>query len=364
MNVLALLLTAAASGLWAHDYPIKPVGVTVRVEPDRVVADIRSDSIYWIEEVVGNESLSPAGWKSEELARAEKYTNEHLRLAADGRPLAGKLVWAEYVQRPWQVNEQGEVRLRMAYSSAWDASVLSGAADFFEDYRRERLEAKEPILPIMDFRTRLKIAGSSSAPFELKPGDFDFKVPVAQARSGPIRRFIESAAMGARRVLFFMEGWAALAGLALSLSARSTPAFIALLAGLAWPAAAPAIPAWTAGVAATLSAGRWTGEGTSPWLEAGALALLGAAWAGDANFWLPRAAPGVLERLGCGIGAALAAALALIAGLLAVTLERNRSRRASESGAATLFERRRRLAATVLLIVAACGLCGELFKRA
>ena len=49
--VPALLLLSRFAA--AHDYPIKPVSVVLRVEPDRITADIDSDSIYWIEEVVG-----------------------------------------------------------------------------------------------------------------------------------------------------------------------------------------------------------------------------------------------------------------------------------------------------------------------
>src|SRR5471032_1059836 len=98
LPVLLLLARPAA----AHDYPIKPVSIALRVEPDRIAADIDSDSIFWIEEV--SSSVPPHDWPADALAKAEAYVNAHLRLKADGRPLAGRLIAASYVQRPWEVN--------------------------------------------------------------------------------------------------------------------------------------------------------------------------------------------------------------------------------------------------------------------
>src|SRR6266478_2885888 len=122
MSALAFLWLALVPHARAHDYPIKPVRVVLRVEPGRVVADIDSDSIYWIEEVTGNESMPSTNWRAEDLERAQKYANEHLRLKSGGKPLIGRLGWAEYIQRPWQVNEQGRFRLRMVYPAVADGS--------------------------------------------------------------------------------------------------------------------------------------------------------------------------------------------------------------------------------------------------
>jgi hypothetical protein len=363
MSALSLLWLAAVPGLWAHDYPIKPVQAVLRVEPDRVVADIASDSIYWIEEVVGHEHMSPRGWPAKDKEKVERYVNEHLRLKADDRPLSGRLVWAVYVQQPWQVNEQGLFRLRLVYPSVTDSACLSGEADFFDEYRRERIEAKEPILPFMDFRVFLEVLGRMTKRFELKPGSQSFQVSIAEARRTGAARFFESLKRGASTVFELMEGWPALAALAFSMGPRSSPAFLALLAGLAWPASSARAAAGLAGIVAGVAAGRWTGEASAPWLESAALAALGASWAGAASFWLPGAAPGLLERGAAGLGAAAAAILTLSAGLLAVRLERRRAEQDSQCAAASLFQRRRRLAATVLVIMSSCGLWQELSKH-
>jgi hypothetical protein len=359
--LLLLLLSPRAS---AHDYPIFPVDVVLRVEPDRVVADVDSDSVYWIEEVVELHPMPPRGWTAETLARAEKYVNEHLRLNADGRALAGKLISAEYVQRPWQYNEQGRFRLRLAYPPVEDAAALSGEVDFFEDYRRERLENKEPLIPgKMDFRAFLSIPGKVTRRFELKPGTVSFSVPVADARRGAPARFLESAAAGASAIVDEIAGWPALIALALSLGPGTTArrrAALALGAAIAGTVlarvAAPIRLEWTAGALAALAAGRWLGAAPAAGMNAAALALLDAAWTGAARPGLPSAAPGAFER-GAGAAGILLVVLALLsAGAWAVDAERRRLTTVSETRAGELFERRRRLAATVLLIVCGCGL--------
>jgi hypothetical protein len=356
----ALLLLARPAA--AHDYPIKPVRVTLRVEPDRVAADIDSDSIYWIEEVVGLHPMPPTDWPAGARAKAEAYVNAHLRLNADGRRLTGRLVAASYVQRPWEVYEQGRYHLRMQYPSAGDAGTLSGEVDFFEDYRQERLEEKRPVMPFQDFRTILTVSGGHR--FELKPGSTSFSTSVAAARVGAFPLFLDSVETGALTgVLTAASGWPALAALALSLApgAPSPRRWAALLAaalfGAApWPGAPPEWLPWAAGASAALGAGRWLGAISSFWLEAAAAAALGRYWAFEARPWLPSMTPGAFELGGAAAGILVAAAILLVSGLLAANAERRRLSAISESRAAELFERRRRLAATALLIVCAFGL--------
>lgn len=364
-SLLALLLLARPAA--ADIYPIKPVTVTLRVEPDRIAADIDGDSIYWIEEVVGLHPMPARDWPAEARAKAEAYVNAHFRLNADGKPLPGSLVAATYVQRPWEVNEEGRFHLRMEYPRVADGATLSGEADFFDDYRQERLEEKQPILANQDFRTLLTVPGRVPRRFELKPGAVAFSLPVAEARIGAAARFVDSIADGAATVLSAAACWPALAALALSLapgapSLRRTAALLAaaLLGAAPWPGAAPAWLPWAAGTAAALAAGRWLGPGAMLGLDAAAAALLGRIWASAALPWLPSAAPPASERAAAAAGLLAAAALILAAGLLASNAERRRLTALSESRAADLFERRRRLAATALLIVCAAGLLQNL----
>jgi hypothetical protein len=364
--VAVALLALATVPAFAHDYPIKPVSVVLRVEPDRVVADIDGDSVYWIEEVVGLHPMPPRDWPADALAKAEKYANEHLRLRADGHPLNGRLLSATYAQKPWEVNENGRVHLRLSYPPVADGVTVSGDADFFEDYRLERLEGHEPVLPFQDFRTLLTVPGRSPSSFELKPGATAFSVAAADARRAPAALAAESVTTGAAGALGAIEGWTALAALALSLapgfaSRRRLAGLLAAgILGSALPLPGPLALLWAAGVVAALSAGRWLGEGATPWLEALAAVALARAWSAQALVRLPRAVPGPLERIPAAAGALVAASLAVALGVAAATAERRALAVHSQSRAADLFARRRRLAATALLLVSAFGLIAAL----
>ena len=366
-RLAGLLALLAAAPCAAHDYPIKPVRVVLRVEPDRVAADLDGDSIYWIEEVVGLHPMPPRDWPADALAKAQAYVNEHLRLAADGRRLEGRLIDASYTQRPWEVNEEGRVHLRLAYPPVADGQTLSGEADFFEDYRRERLDGKLPFTADMDFRTSLSVPGRVPKSFELKPGAAAFSVPVSEARRGAAARLLESAAAGLLEALNSARGWAALAAVALSLapgfpSRRRAAALLgaAVAAAALTPVAAPAWLEWAAGAAGALAAGRWLGARSAPWLEAGALAALARAWSVQALAHLPRAVPGAPERGAAALGTLAGAAVLLAAGVAAASADRRAQTAVSASRADEVFERRRRLAATALLLVCGGGLFSSL----
>ncbi len=358
LALAALTLTAPRAR--AHDYPISPVLVALRVEPDRMVADVDSDSIYWIEEVVGLHPMPPDGWPEAARRAAQDYANAHLRLSADGRRLQGTLLSASYRQGLGQVNEQGRIHLRLAYPALGEAKTLSGEADFFEDYRQERLAEKAPILPFQTFETRLSVPGRLPHEFVLRPGADSFSLPAADARRTRAQRALQSLSAGAARVLLDWSAWPALLALSLSMAPAPGRARAAELAAVALGAALPISPdiqpAWAAGVCAALAAGRWLPA--APALETAALAMLGRAWSLGALSELPGAAPGAAERALAAAGFLAAAAAALGAGALAAARAARGLERESASRAAELFERRRRLAATAIGIVCAAALLG------
>jgi len=361
MNLLIALVLLGAPRAAADIYPIAPVSVVLRVEPDRLVADIDSDSIYWIEEVLDVHPLPASGWSPLTLAKAEAYANARLRLTEDGRALPGRLIRARYEQTLDEVNEQGRVRLRLVYPPLSDGRTLAGEADFFDEYRRELIETRQPILPTMVFRTVVDVPGASPRRLTLEPGAISFAVPVADARRTRVQRALECLRVGAEQALATWEGWPALLALALSLCPAPSPRRAAALALAAAAGALPPFfaPAWlaaAAGAAAAVAAGRWLGAASAPWLEAAALAALARVWTDGAVSWLPRAAPGPAERALAALGTLAAAAAVLAAGAAAVAAERGRLTTISESRAAELFERRRRLAATALGIFCAWGL--------
>lgn len=359
----ALLLVLLSPPAAAHDYPIAPVKAVLRVQPDRVVLDLDSDSIYWIEEVVGLHPMPPHDWPEDARAKTEDYVNEHFRLLYGGETRAlGRLTRAAYVQRPWEVNEQGRFRLRVVYPAIAEDSALSGDVDFFEDYRRERLEAGQPVLPNQEFKTDLSVPGRVAHRFALTPGANDFAVPAAEARRGGLGRSIDGLRIGFMSCLGASEAWAALLALALALgparpsSGRIAVCLVAGLIGAAfspWPA--PSWLPWAAGLIAALAAGQWLGP-LSVGGEAAVCAVLARVWMTSSEPWLPRAVPGPSEHIPAAAGAVSAAAILLALGITAVAAERRRLVSVSESRADELFQRRRRLAATALLLACGCGI--------
>lgn len=354
----ALLLTPLRA--LADDYPLAPVSVVLRAEPGRLIADVTSSSIYWIEEVVRVHPMPPRDWPPEAAAKAEAYVNEHLRLKVDGAPLKGRLIDGRFAQLPWEVHEQGVFRLRLAYDGFGADGALNGEADFFSDYIEE-LKTEDPGLYAEKkslVKTNLVISGRENLQFVLTPDSPSFSVPVSSVRRGKMSRALESVKLGFLSAFTTSSAWPALAALILALGAISpnvknvAPVAVILLAS-ALPA--PAWLPWASGIVAAVSAGSWAGP-ISPVLNAVASAGLGAVWLNAARPLLPREAPGPMELFSATFGISIAVIILLGVSFSALAFERRRLRTESESHADTLFFRRCRLAATVLLVLCGGGL--------
>jgi len=357
-------LILASSSFAQHEhcgYPIEPVHAELRVEPDRVVVDAEGESTIWIEEILAVNPLPPTQWPPAILSRAENYVGAHFRLSADGVRLKGRLAEASFVQRPWQVYEQGRVRLRVIYPPVEPGSKLSGEVDFYEDYRlASSAEAGKGPLPYAEGYKTLLHAGSRR--FELKPGAVAFEMDSAEARPGAAARGLVAFREGALAVLKTSSSWPALAALALLLSPlppsrrRAVMGLLILAAGVCVSVLPlPRVAVWAAGLAAAAAAGGWLGRKASEVLAISALGVLGAFWGAEAWPWLPSAAPGAGLRAAAAMGTTAAVALALAAGGAAVRAELRRLKIVSESHSAEIFERRRRLAATALFLVCLLG---------
>ncbi len=361
MPILAWLLGAALSAS-AHDfYPILPVRATLRVEPDRIVADFRADAVIWIEDVVGLHPMPPSGWPAETLAKAEAYTNAHFRLTLDGKPLEGKLVAARYRQFPWEVNEEGVFFLRLVYPAAPAAgATLGGTASFYEEYRRElagELGGK-PVPYAEGYRTIATIPGRRRLEFTLTGDAPAFTAAVEDARRSPFAMTLESLRLGAQAALGSAAGFPALLAIALCLGAKApgrTAAAVLLAAAAAGFSVGGLLPSppwliWAATLGASLGIGR---RAFAPALSAAAAAGLGAAWCGAASPLLPHCALAFPSALA---GALAAGAGLMAAGWLGVRAEHRRLASVSQSRVDELFARRARLTATALAMVGAYGL--------
>ncbi|MCR4296714.1 MAG: hypothetical protein NUW21_14370, partial [Elusimicrobia bacterium] len=320
MNTIACLffLTLRAS---AHEgYPIYPVRATIRVEPDRVIAELRTDSIFWIEQVAGLHPMPAQNWPDETRSRIESYVNSHFRLSADGNALSGRLARGRYRQLPWETNEEGVFFLRMEYPGLPAGASLTGTASFFEEYRREMdAEYRGRTMPSAnDYRTIVDIPGGRPAAFTLTADAPSFSVSADEARRAPFAMSLESLRLGAEAALGMASGFPAVLAIALCLGA-STPGRTALAVLLASASCgfvagefldAPSWLIWSATLGAALAAGRGK---PSAFMGAAAVAAAALAWrsaAAPLRPHVPLAVPfAAAGALGAGAALLLAARL-------------------------------------------------------
>lgn len=356
MTILAWLLAAALSASAHEVYPIRPVRATLRVEPGRIVADFRADSIYWIEEVAHLHPMPARDWPAETRAIVEDYINAHFSLTAGGAPLRGKLVSARYRQFPWEVNEEGKFFMRLVYPAAAGES-LRGTARFYEEYRKE-LEAEfagRPV-PFADgFRTVVDIPGRRRLAFTLTPGSPSFAASVDEARRTAFAMALEALTRGAKAAAGAAAGFPVLLAAALCLGAKAPSrahAAVLLAAGAAGFLAGglgPAAPwlVWAALLAAAL--GAWLGRAE---MAAPALFVLAFVWREAVDSWLPRSPMALPSALA---GALAAGATMLFVAWFGVRAEHRRLAAVSEARVDELFARRAHLTATALAMVGAYG---------
>lgn len=353
--MLVWLLGAALSAS-AHDfYPIRPVRATLRVEPDRIVADLRADSIIWIEEVTGLHPMPAEHWSPETLAKVEGYANAHFPLKADGKLLPGKLTQARYRQLPWEVNEEGVFFLRLVYPPAPPGSTLTVSARFYEEYRKE-LEGElggRPVPYADGYRTVVSVPGRKGGEFVLASAADSFSMPADDARRGVLAMSAEGFRRGLEAALGAASGFPVLLAIALCLGGPlDFPlAFFAAAGGVCLGRAldAPAWLTWAATLAPALAV--CLSRFQKPAAAASAFAL-GLAWADAARpllphsfFAFPFAATGIM----------LAGSALFTAVRLGVSAEYRRLAAVSESRVEELFARRARLTATALAMVGAYG---------
>ena len=359
MAILAWLLGAALSAS-AHDfYPIRPVRVTLRVEPDRVVADLQADSIIWIEEVTGLHPMPASDWPAETASKVEVYVNDHLRLAADGKFLSGKLLEARYRQLPWEVNEEGVFLLRLVYPAIAAEATLTGTARFYEEYRMELVSelGNRPLPFANGYRTMLDIPGRRKLNFILTPDAPSFTASATNAQRSAFAMALESLALGAKTVVGTAAGFPVLLAVALCLGvdAPSSTLVLLLLSGVSvgfaagQASTAPTWLAWAALLVGAFGAGR----SGSRFAASAALAGLVWVWSSANHPLLPHSAVAFPFAL---TGTLASAAALLFAIQLGVRSEQRRLREVSESRVDVLFARQVRLTATALIMIGAYGL--------
>ncbi len=344
----------------AHEgYPISPAYATLRMEPDRTVADLRVDSIFWIEEVSGLNPMPAQNWPDESRARVESYVNAHFHLSAGGGLLNGKLVEARYRQLPWEVNEEGSFFLRMLYPLVPSGAALSVRAHFYEEYRREMMaQYQGRKIPFAnDYRTFVDIPGRHPLRLTLTPDAPSFTVPADETRRTAFAMAREALLRGAQAALGAAAGFPTLLAIVLCLGAgppdRATCAILCASAASGFAAGrflnAPPWLIWAATLGGALAAQRRH----AALMSGAAVCALGLTWCTAAKPLLPHCALAFPSAL---IGVLAAGAALLCVAWCGLRAEYRRLTTVCESRVDELFARRVRLTATVLAMVGAYGL--------
>ncbi len=126
-------LTFLALPVFSHDYPISPVDIRLRFEPTEITAFIKSNSIYWADELLGSTVPLASRWPEDVKLRAEKFINSYMQLWADGQPLHGQIKNARLAEEPFRPDESN-VFFEMNYPMSQGAATLTGKFEFFKDY--------------------------------------------------------------------------------------------------------------------------------------------------------------------------------------------------------------------------------------
>jgi len=208
---IAVLFFGAAT-LQAHDIPIYPVDVDLRVYPGVVRVRIDTNKCYWFAEVLHLE-VPPPEWTDAQKGKIKEYVDDHFQLSVDGKRLDSHLEYIRYVQGFWQPYSL-EARLLFTVSYAVPGprgKSLKGHAAFFqEDWAVEEKEAKAEhrALDSRAYETHLHVHGRTPVSLTLTMEKPDFEFPMAairrsswQARTDALWDFTKRNLSGAILVL-------------------------------------------------------------------------------------------------------------------------------------------------------------------
>lgn len=170
--------------LAAHDYPIVPVHLELRIEPNFILGTIKSNSIYWSEELIASTVPLASQWTQQALHSAEIVVNSFLTINIDGQQVPGQLVRAQLIEEPLRPAESF-LQMIFKYPRLVGAQTLTGKSQFFKKYWASESGShgqgkltELPNEPDKEFSTIVTLAGHKRflqvVPIE-KP---DFTVPL------------------------------------------------------------------------------------------------------------------------------------------------------------------------------------------
>jgi len=296
--------------LSAHDYPMTPVELKLKIEPGEIYATLKTNSIYWTEELLKGAGNLGAHWPEKASAKAEELINSYLQIFSEGVPIKGSLLNSRLIEEPFHPDDT-YILFRVTYKLPSGTKNISGGAEFFKEYWQEERAAHGQRVnlgtlkgePEKLFVTNISIAGHKDFKLSVPIDNPNFSIPIAPnllPRSEFLKESFADAMVSKESgiwlaifllaALLFLPKEATLQyGIGLFTFMSLTTFFLKIPSGTAFPTFAPLVLLFLMGVISAFSfqPGLWLAA-----LSAGG-ALWGILWQGEystlsANFpaWL------------------------------------------------------------------------------
>jgi hypothetical protein len=118
----------------AHDYPIYPVKVTLKVETRRIRAEIKTNVVYLRERILGKSCSSPGNWPEDTVEKAKEYIDSCFQVFLDGQLLKGDMTDYRCIEMPLVGHKGSNLLFKMEYPLGSVGSTLTVRSGFFSEY--------------------------------------------------------------------------------------------------------------------------------------------------------------------------------------------------------------------------------------
>jgi len=118
----------------AHDYPIHPVKINMKVEPKIIHTAIKTNVVYWREKVLGSKCAQPGNWPEDIKQKAKDYIDYHFSIFLDDEILKGSLIDSRYVEAPFAGADNAELVFTIDYPITVAGRDLTIVSKFFNEY--------------------------------------------------------------------------------------------------------------------------------------------------------------------------------------------------------------------------------------
>ncbi len=153
----------------AHEIPIFPVDVEMKIESHEIHVTIESKAGIWLDEILSvpyTKPLPATHWDPVYEQKAREEVKKSLHIGMDGRELDFTKFECRFVQEP--LNEQSaKVVFDVHYPIVAVGKEIAGISQFFVPHWIEQQKSKDPDRKADVFETRLRVIGSKTLQLSL-----------------------------------------------------------------------------------------------------------------------------------------------------------------------------------------------------